>query len=200
MTATDDLDIDRALNQAFIQARTHGAFQPRPITDATLERLQRLAQWGPTAFNCQPARYVFVRSAQAKLRLQACLSPGNVAKVAAAPVTVIVAMDTRFHDHLPTQFPHNPALRDGFEADPARAQVTALRNSSLQGGYLIVAARLLGLDCGPMSGFDAAALDQAFFPDGRWRSNFLLNLGHGDTAALRPRGPRLSFADCATLL
>lgn len=189
-----------AFNQVFVDARSHAAFTPEPVSDATLTRLQELAQWGPTAFNCQPARYVFVRSAEAKARLQACMAPGNVAKVASAPVTVIVAMDLRFHEHLLAQFPHNPALVQGFEADPARTQVTALRNSSLQGAYLIVAARLLGLDCGPMSGFDAKAVDQAFFADGRWRTNFLINLGHGDAASLRPRGPRLPFSTCATLL
>lgn len=188
------------LQQVFVDARTYSAFTPAPVSDATLTRLQELAQWGPTAFNCQPARYVFVRSAEGKAKLQACLAPGNVAKVASAPVTVIVAMDLHFHEQLPTQFPSNPALASGFAADPARTELTALRNGSLQGAYLMVAARLLGLDCGPMSGFNAAAVDQAFFPDGRWRSNFLINLGHGDSASLRPRGPRLPFATCATLL
>lgn len=189
-----------ALDQAFIQARTHSAFTSKPVSDDTLKQLQQLAQWGPTAFNCQPARYVFVRSADAKLKLQACLSPGNVPKVASAPVTVIVAMDSRFHEKLPTQFPHSPNLSESFEADPARRHVTAMRNSSLQAAYLIVAARLLGLDCGPMSGFDAAAVDASFFPDGRWRTNLLINLGHGEANALRDRGPRLSFNDCAIFI
>lgn len=189
-----------ALDRAFTQARTHSAFKPDAIPDATLQQLQQLSQWGPTAFNSQPARYVFVRSAEGRQKLSACLSPGNVAKVAAAPVTVIVAMDTRFYEHLPTQFPHNPGLRAGLEADAARAHATAFRNSSLQGAYLMVAARLLGLDCGPMSGFDAKALDNTFFPDGRWRSNFLVNLGYGDATQLHPRGPRLDFSECATFL
>lgn len=189
---------DRSLDQLFREARTFPAFSAEPVADETLQRLQALAQWGPTAFNCQPARYVFVRSAEGKARLQACLSPGNVAKVVSAPVTVIVALDTRFYEHLPTQFPANPQLAAQLAADAPRAQATALRNGSLQGAYLMLAARALGLDCGPMSGFDAAALDLAFFPDGRWRANFLVNLGHGVRDALRPRGPRLPFDTCAT--
>lgn len=187
-----------ALDRLFRQARTHAAFRPEPVADELLQQLQQLAQWGPTAFNCQPARYVFVRSAEGKARLQACVSPGNTAKVASAPVTVIVALDTRFHEQLPTQFPHNPQLAASLAADPPRHQTTALRNGSLQGAYLMLAARALGLDCGPMSGFDAQRLDEAFFPDGAWRSNFLLNLGHGDPASLRPRGPRLPWDTCAT--
>lgn len=186
-----------ALDQLFRKARTYSGFAPDPIDDATLERLQALAQCGPTAFNSQPARWVFVRSAEGKARLQACVSPGNVAKVASAPVTVIVALDTRFHEHLPQQFPANPQLATAIAADPVRAEVTALRNGSLQGAYLVLAARALGLDCGPMSGFDAAALDRAFFPDGAWRANFLVNLGHGAPESLHPRGPRLPFATCA---
>lgn len=179
------------LDQVLRHARTHAVFKPEPIPDALLLELQALAQWGPTAFNCQPARCVFVRSPDAKARLLRCMSAGNVAKVASAPVTLILATDTQFYAHLPTQFPHQPTLADSLAADPARAQTTALRNSSLQGGYLILAARMLGLDCGPMSGFDAAALDAEFFPDGRWRTNFLINLGYGEPSALRPRGPRL---------
>lgn len=189
---------DAALDQLFRQARSYPTFRPEPVADDTLQRLQALAQWGPTAFNCQPARWVFVRSAEGKAKLQACLSPGNVAKVASAPVTVIVATDTRFFEQLPVQFPANPQLAASLAADPARAQTTALRNGSLQGAYLILAARALGLDCGPMSGFDADALDRSFFPDGPWRSNFLVNLGHGLRDALRPRGPRLPFATCAS--
>jgi 3-hydroxypropanoate dehydrogenase len=188
------------LDRVFAQARTYSSFKSEPISDSTLEQLQQLAQWGPTAFNCQPARYAFVRSAESKLKLQACLSPGNVPKVASAPVTVIVAMDSRFHENLPIQFPHNLKLKENFEADPALGHVTAMRNSSLQAAYLIIAARLLGLDCGPMSGFDAAAVDACFFPDGRWRANLLVNLGYGEVTGLRSRGPRLSFNDCAILL
>jgi 3-hydroxypropanoate dehydrogenase len=184
---------------AFSAARTFSKFRDEPISDETLKALYELAKWGPTASNCQPARYVFVRSAEAKARLRACLAPGNVDKVMGAPVTVIVAQDSRFHEHLATQFPHMPTAAAPFESKPALAQTVGLRNSSLQGAYLMVAARLLGLDCGPMSGFDAEALDRSFFPDGRYRSNFLVNLGHGDASALRPRGPRLPFDTVATI-
>lgn len=189
---------DHALDVLFRNARTYSSFSPEPVSDETLVRLQQLAQWGPTAFNCQPARYVFVRSAEGKARLQACVSPGNVPKVASAPVTVIVALDTRFFEHLPEQFPHNPQLSAALEADPTHAQTTALRNGSLQGAYLMLAARALGLDCGPMSGFHAAAVDTAFFPDSTWRANFLVNLGHGLGDSLRPRGPRLAQAACVS--
>lgn len=187
------------LELAFESARTYSQFTAQPVTDDTLKQLYALMRWGPTSFNCQPARFVFVRGPAAKEKLIACVTPGNAPKVASAPVTVIVAQDTRFYENLPQQLPHNPRMAATFADNPALAQSTAMRNSSLQGAYLIVAARLLGLDCGPMSGFDAAALDAAFFPDGRYRSNFLVNLGHGDPASLRPRGPRLSFAEAATI-
>ncbi len=186
--------------QAFSAARTFSKFIDKTVPDDTLKALYDLAQWGPTASNCQPARYVFVRSPQAKARLCACLAPGNVDKAMSAPVTVIVAQDSRFHEHLATQFPHQPGAAAMYANDAALAQTVALRNSSLQGAYLIVAARLLGLDCGPMSGFNAQALDQSFFPDGRYRTNFLVNIGYGDATALRPRGPRLSFDTVATIV
>lgn len=184
---------------AFSAARTFSKFRDEPISDETLKALYELAKWGPTASNCQPARYVFVRSAEAKEKLRACLAPGNVDKAMSAPVTVIVAQDSRFHEHLATQFPHMPTAAAPYENNAALAQTVGLRNSSLQGAYLMVAARLLGLDCGPMSGFNAEALDRCFFPDGRHRSNFLVNLGHGDASALRPRGPRLAFDTVATI-
>lgn len=184
---------------AFSAARTHSKFRAEPISDETLKALYELAKWGPTASNCQPARYVFVRSPEAKEKLRACLAPGNVDKAMGAPVTVIVAQDSRFYEHLATQFPRMPAAAAPYESQPAFAHLAGLRNSSLQGAYLMVAARLMGLDCGPMSGFDAEALDRSFFPDGRYRSNFLVNLGHGDTSALRPRGPRLAFDTVATI-
>ena len=185
--------------QAFSAARTFAKFRDEPISEETLKALYELAKWGPTASNCQPARYVFVRSAEAKEKLRACLAPGNVDKAMGAPVTVIVAQDSRFYEHLATQFPHMPTASAPYENTPALAQTVGLRNSSLQGAYLMVAARLLGLDCGPMSGFNAEALDRSFFPDGRYRSNFLVNLGHGDASALRPRGPRLAFDTVATI-
>lgn len=190
---------EAALDQLLRHARTAHGFLPEPVSDATLQALYELLKWGPTSMNCQPGRYVFVRSAQAKERLKPALSPTNVAQTMAAAVTVIVASDTRFFENLPTQFPAYDA-RPMFANNAALAQATAMRNSSLQGAYLILAARALGLDCGPMSGFDAAALDAAFFPDGRCKANFLVNLGVADSSKTYPRGPRLGFADAAQIL
>jgi nitroreductase len=190
---------DAALDQIFRAARTAHGFLPDPIPDATLHALHDLLKWGPTAFNSQPARFVFLRSAAAKARLKPALSPTNVEQTLAAPVTVILATDTRFFDHLPTQFPAYDA-RPIYVNNPALALATANRNGTLQGAYLIIAARALGLDCGPMSGFDAAAVDAAFFPDGQFKANFLINLGIADVAKTYPRGPRLSFAEAAEIL
>ncbi len=188
-----------ALDQLFRSARTAHAFRPDPVSDDTLHALYELLCWGPTSFNSQPGRYVFVRSAQAKERLKPALIPGNVAQTMAAPVTVIVAYDTLFYDHLPAQYPATDA-RPIFANNPAVAQGTAMRNSSLQGAYLMLAARALGLDCGPMSGFDPAKVDAAFFPDGKIKSNFLVNLGVADPAGTYPRGPRLDFEVAASIL
>jgi nitroreductase len=188
-----------AFDQVFRTARTYSRFTSQPVPDETLEQLYALLRWGPTAFNSQPARFVFVRSPEAKERLKACVLPGNVSKLASAPVTAIVAQDTRFYEQLPQQFPARPDAGSPYAGNAALAQATAMRNSSLQGAYLIVAARMLGLDCGPMSGFDPAAVDAAFFPDGRWRSNFLVNLGYGDPESAVPRGPRLPFADAVSI-
>lgn len=188
---------DDALDQLFRNARSFNKFTERAVDDATLERLYALYCWGPTSMNCQPGRVVFVRSAEAKERLKPALSPNNVAKTLAAPVTAIVAFDCAFFDQLPTQFPAVPGARDMFTSNPVLAAETAMRNSSLQGAYLILAARALGLDAGAMSGFAAPLLDRAFFPDGRWKSNFLVNLGWGDPAGNRPRGPRLAFDEVA---
>jgi 3-hydroxypropanoate dehydrogenase len=190
---------DSALDQLFRTARTAHGFRADPVPAPTLHALYDLLRWGPTSMNCQPARFVFVRSAEAKERLKPALSPGNVAQTMAAPVTAIVASDARFFEHLPTQFPAYDA-RPMFEKDPAIAQATAFRNGSLQGAYLILAARALGLDCGPMSGFNAAAVDAEFFPDGRFKTNFLVNLGVADPAKTFPRGPRLDFATAARIL
>ncbi|MDD5296153.1 MAG: malonic semialdehyde reductase [Rhodocyclaceae bacterium] len=181
-----------ALDQAFRTARTFPHYSARPVADETLRELYELAKWGPTALNSQPARFVFLRTPEAKVRLVPSLMEGNVAKVQSAPVTVIVATDTRFFDRLPTLFPAYDA-RPEFLADQALADGTRFRNGCLQGGYLIVAARMLGLDCGPMSGFDPAKVDAEFFPDGAWKSNFLVNLGYGDPASTFPRGPRLEL-------
>jgi 3-hydroxypropanoate dehydrogenase len=152
----------------------------------------------PTSANCSPARIVFVRSGEAKARLRATLAPGNVDKTMAAPVTAIVAHDLEFHEQLPRLFPHADA-RSWFAGNDELIRTTAFRNGTLQGAYLVLAARAVGLDCGPMSGFDAAALDAAFFPGTSWRSNFLCNLGYGDPTGLFPRSPRLAFEEACRL-
>lgn len=190
---------DAALDQLFRTARTVHAFQPVPVSDETLHALYDLLKWGPTAFNAQPARFVFVRSPEAKARLKPALSQGNQAQTDAAAVAVIVAQDSRFHEHLPTQFPAYDA-KPLFDANPELAASTAFRNSSLQGAYLILAARSLGLDAGPQSGFDANAVNKEFFPDGRWSANFIVNLGVADAKGIFPRGPRLSFDEAAQIL
>jgi len=154
---------------------------------------------GPTAFNAQPARLVFVRSPEAKEKLKPALSGGNVAQTLGASVTVIVAYDSQFQEHLPTQFPAYDA-KPLFDGNPALTQATAERNSALQGAYLIIAARQLGLDCGPMSGFDATKVNEQFFPDGRFKANFLVNLGYGEAGKLHPRAPRFDFADACQIL
>lgn len=187
-----------ALEQTFTQARTFNKFTDRTVSDETLHALYELAKWGPTSMNSQPARIVFVRSAEAKAQLLPALLPGNADKTLASPVCAIVAMDSRFFEHLPEQFPAMNA-KPMFEGNAALAEGTAFRNSSLQAAYLIVAARQLGLDCGPMSGFDPAKVNQAFFPDGRYKANLLINLGYGDASGNHPRGPRLPFETVARI-
>ena len=188
-----------ALSQLFTSARTHNKFTDQPVSDATLRELYALAKWGPTAMNSQPARFVFVKSADAKARLKPALAAGNVDKTMAAPVCVIVAQDTQFQSHITEQFTAFDA-RPLFDGNPEMAASTALRGSTLQGAYLILAARSLGLSCGPMSGFDAAKVNQEFFPDGRFTANFLVNLGYGDNTKLFPRNPRLSFEQACQVL
>jgi 3-hydroxypropanoate dehydrogenase len=188
-----------ALNQAFIEGRTFSKFTDQAVDDALLQRVVALSQWGATAFNMQPVRYVFVKSAAAKARLKPTLMAGNQDKSVAAPVNVIVAMDSRFYEHLPEQFPAFDAA-PMFEGNAAMAHDAAFRNSSLQGAYFMIAARMLGLDCGPMSGFDANALNAEFFPDGRYKANFLINLGYGDASGNYPRGPRLGFDTIASIV
>ena len=190
---------DAALKQLFFDARTFNKFQPRPVDDSTLHALVDLMKWGPTSMNAQPGRIVFVRSAEAKAKLKPALMGGNVDKTMAAPVTAIVAYDLEFHEQLPTQFPAMPGARDMFHGNEAFIESTAFRNSSMQGAYLIVAARALGLDAGAMSGFDNAAVDAAFFSEGKWKSNFLVNLGYGDASGNWPRGPRLAFDTMARI-
>ena len=182
----------------FRTARTHNAWQDKPVDDALLHRLIDLTKFGPTSANSSPARFVFVKSDEAKARLKPALSEGNVEKTMAAPVTVIVGMDMAFYEHLPRLFPHADA-RSWFAGNDALIQTTAFRNSTLQGAYLIMAARALGLDAGPMSGFDNAAVDAAFFAGTTVKSNFLVNLGYGDPAGLFPRSPRFDFDDVARI-
>jgi 3-hydroxypropanoate dehydrogenase len=190
---------DATLKQLFVDARTFNKFQPRPVDDATLHALVDLMKWAPTSMNAQPARIVFVRSPEAKEKLKPTLMGGNVDKTMGAPVTAIVALDTTFYEHLPTQFPAMPGAKDMFTGSAPFAESTAFRNSSMQGAYLIMAARALGLDIGAMSGFDNAAVDKVFFPDGKWKSNFLINLGYGDATGNWPRGPRLPFEAMARI-
>lgn len=186
-----------ALAQLFTQARTCAQFDPTPIPRATLEQLYALASLGPTSMNCQPARFVFVTSEAARKRLLPHVAPGNRDKVNSAPVTVIVARDTRFYEWMPTLW-HMPGTQENFERDPELARATAQRNATLTGGYLILAARALGLACGPMSGFDAPGVNDSFFSDGRWEVDFLLNLGFARGAPARTRGARLDFSQaCA---
>jgi 3-hydroxypropanoate dehydrogenase len=182
-----------ALDLIFRNARTHNGWLGKDVPDALLHDIYELMKWGPTSANCSPARIVFVKSATAKAKLLDCVSEGNFEKTKAAPVTAIVAMDRAFYDKLPELFPHADA-RAWFAGNQPLIEATAFRNSSLQGAYFMIAARALGLDCGPMSGFDAAKLKQAFFADTTLAPNFLCNLGYGDAAKLMPRSPRLSFA------
>jgi 3-hydroxypropanoate dehydrogenase len=210
---TNRLD-DSALDLIFRSARTFNAWLDKMVTDDQLRELYDLIRWGPTSANTSPARFVFLRSKEAKERLRPSLAPGNVQKTMTAPVTVIIAYDLKFYEKLPRLFPHNPSMRDLFADNPQLVETTARRNSSLQGAYLIVGARALGLDCGPMSGFDNAKLDeeffgagkecegcdQEFFPEGHVKSNFLCNLGYGDRSKLTPRLPRLDFNEACDLL
>ncbi|MFQ3789995.1 malonic semialdehyde reductase [Halomonas sp. A29] len=191
---------DIALDTVFRQAHTHYGFRPEPVDEAALRRLYDLLKWGPTSMNCQPARYVFVMSEEGKSRLLPALSEANRDKAHEAPVTVIVAVDTRFYEHMLKVFPSSPNARERFAANPETTSDTAWRNGTLQGAYLIIAARMLGLDVGPMSGFDNAMVDEEFFPDGRYKSNFLVNLGAGDPESQRPRGARLAFEEVAEVV
>jgi len=205
---------DEPLDQLFREARTYNAWLDKPVSDETLRQLYDLLKWCPTSANCSPLRVLFVRTPQAKERLRPALMPGNVDKTMAAPVTAILAYDELFYEKLPVLFPHNPGIRDLFAGSPDLAAVTAFRNGTLQGGYFILAARSLGLDCGPMSGFDNAKVDAEFFsPEAcaeivttevpticRIKSNFLCNLGYGDRSTLYPRAPRLEFDETCHLL
>jgi 3-hydroxypropanoate dehydrogenase len=188
---------DAALDRVFRTARTYNAFAGT-VSDADLRAIYELMKFGPTSANSSPARFVFVRSAAAKERLKPALSPGNLDKTLNAPCTVIVAQDMEFYEKLPQLFPHTDA-RSWFAGKPEAIATTAFRNATLQGAYFIIAARMLGFDCGPMSGFDNAKVDATFFPDGKVKSNFLINLGRGDPASVFPRSPRLAFDDACRI-
>ena len=190
---------DAALNILFREARSYNRWAAETVSDATLHQLYELLKFGPTSLNTTPARFVFVKSAEGKTKLVACLSPGNVVKVEQAPVTVIIAMDEKFYEKLPILFPQRPGAANMFK-DEAFAQVTMMRNATLQGAYLILAARALGLDCGPMSGFDNAKVDAAFFAGTPLKSNFLCALGTGTTELLYPRNPRLPFDEVCKIV
>lgn len=190
---------DSALDLLFREARSYNRWTNDPVPVETLHALYELLKFGPTAFNMSPARFTFVTSPEGKARLLSCVSPGNVVKVEQAPVTVIVGMDTAFAERLPALFPAYPAAKDFFK-DPVATQVPMLRNGSLQGAYLIIAARALGLDCGPMSGFDNSKLDAEFFAGTTIKSNFICALGTGTTEYLFPRNPRLSFAEACKIV
>jgi 3-hydroxypropanoate dehydrogenase len=183
---------NESIRQLFTGARTHHAWQDKPVDDGLLHDIYDLTKWGPTSANCSPIRIVFVKSQSAKEKLLPALSGSNAEQVRAAPVTAIIAYDQKFYDQLPSLFPAYDA-RPMFVSNPALSEQTAFRNGTLQGAYFILAARALGLDAGPMSGFDNAKVDQAFFEESSWKSNFLCNIGYGDAAKLHPRGPRLSF-------
>jgi 3-hydroxypropanoate dehydrogenase len=190
---------DTTLDRLFRSARSIHTFKTDPLTDSTLRHLYDLLKWGPTAFNAQPARYVFVRSAAGKARLAPALSGANREKSVAAPATVIVAYDSRFFDHLPGQLPGAKVV-ELFSNNAELADATAFRNGTLQGAYLLIAARALGLAVGPMSGFNPEAINREFFSDGRYRTNFLANIGYADDSEPRPRGPRFEFDDVAEVI
>lgn len=183
------------LKLLFLDARTHSAWLDRPVEDSLLRRVYEVARMAPTSANSHPMRVVFVKSAAAKERLRPTLMPANVDKTMSAPVTAIVAHDLEFYEKLPKLMPHIDARSWFINSPKERIAHAALQNSSLQGAYLMLAARALGLDCGPMAGFDNAKVDAEFFPDGKWKSNFLVNLGYGDPAKLHPRNPRLDFEE-----
>lgn len=193
---------DEALDAIFRSARSANGWLSGDVTDAQLKQLFDLMKMAPTSANCQPTRLVFLRSAEAKERLRAALSPNNVDKTLKAPVATIIAYDTQFQEHLTQVFPHAPNFRDMFDGEENRGarELTAFRNGTLQGAYFIIAARAIGLDCGPMSGFDPAKVNEEFFPDGRFKSNFLCNLGRGDPDKTFPRSPRFEFDEVCQVL
>lgn len=195
-----DILNDKALDILFREARSHNAWQDRDISGVTLQALYDLMRWGPTSMNCSPARFVFIKSDKAKERLKPHLMDGNVEKTMTAPVTVIIGRHVKFYDRIPELSPPMAKYRDWFARDEDAAFENGFRNGTLQGAYLIMAARALGLDCGPMSGFDQDGVNKEFFPDGDIKANFICALGYGDSSALHPRGPRLAFDDACEIL
>ena len=189
---------DHSLDQLFRDARSHGAWTDRPVTETDMRAIYELTKMGATSANCSPARFMWVTTDEGKARLKPMMSEANGAKVLTAPVTVIIGYDLDFAEHLPRLFPQAPAK--AWFADPEVARVTAVRNGTLQGGYLIMAARSLGIDCGPMSGFDNAGVDREFFAGTNIKSNFICSLGHGDPSKLAPRAPRLSFEEAGKIV
>jgi 3-hydroxypropanoate dehydrogenase len=190
---------DTTIETLFTHARTHSAWLDKPVTDAQLHQIYDLMRWGPTSANCSPARIVFIKTPEAKAQLLECMAPGNLEKTRTAPVTAIVGMDMAFYEKLPQLFPHADA-KSWFEGNQPLIDITAFRNSSLQGGYFIMAARAIGLDCGPMSGFDPEKINATFFSGTSVKANFICNLGYGDAAALFTRSPRLSFIEACRVL
>lgn len=190
---------DEGFNLLFNEAHTHNDWLNTPVDDAILRQIYGLTKMAPTSANCQPLRVMFIKSKAEKERLKPALMEGNVAKTMAAPVVAILSNDTKFYERLPQLFPHTDA-KAWFVGNEALIAETAMRNGSMQAGYFILAARALGLDCGPMSGFDKDAVDSAFFPDGRFKSNLLCNLGYGDASKLHPRGPRLTFDEACRII
>lgn len=189
-----------ALDQIFMDARTHNFWLEKPVSEATLTELYNIMRMGPTSANCSPARIIFVQSKEAKEKLKPLLMESNQQKTMAAPVCAIIGHDLEFYEKIPELFPHNPDAKNWFNWSAEFAEQTAFRNGTLQGAYFIIAARALGLDCGPMSGFDQAGVDAEFFAGTTIKSNFLCNIGYGDAAKLDPRSPRLAFDDAAKII
>ncbi len=191
---------DAALDQLFRTARTQNAWTDQPVSDDELRAVYDLMKWGPTSANMSPARFVIVKSKEAKEKLSGALTEGNLAKTLAAPATVIIGHDVEFYEHLPKLFPHSPDAKTWFNWSAEWAATHAFRNGSLQGAYFMIAARALGLDCGPMSGFDAGKVEEAFFPEKNVKVNFLCNIGHGDPKAVFGRSPRFTFDEVAKII
>ena len=188
------------IKDLFITGRTHNDWIEKDVPDSLLHELYNLMKWGPTSANCSPARITFIKSQEAKNRLVKYLIESNIEKTISAPVTAIIAYDTKFYEFIPKLFPHNPEAKDWFSGSEEFAEVTAFRNSSLQGAYFILAARTLGLDCGPMSGFDNVGIDNEFFSESDFKSNFICNIGYGDHNKLFDRSPRFDFDEVCKIL